>query len=171
MLHPLDLGALTKMPRRGSVKPRQIEPDPVYKNRVVEKLINRSMRDGKKSVALKQVYGAFNLIKEKTKDDPIKIFSQALSNIKPTMEVRPRRVGGAAYQVPMPVKGARKESLAIRWLIFAARARPNTEYHIYSEKLAAEIIDAAKGEGGAVKRRQDMERMAEANRAFSHFRW
>lgn len=159
------------MPRRGRAKPKVIEPDPIYKNRLVAKFINRSMRDGKKSVAQKQVYGAFNLIKEKTKDDPVKIFSQALANVKPNMEVRPRRVGGAAYQVPMPVKGVRRESLAIRWLIFAARARSNSEYHTYAEKLAAELLDAAKGGGGAVKRRHDMERMAEANRAFSHFRW
>ncbi len=159
------------MPRRGGVKPRQVKPDPIYKNKVVTKLINRSMYAGKKSVAQREVYNALGIIKEKSKDDPIKVFSQALNNIKPTMEVRPRRVGGAAYQIPMPVKGARRESLGIRWLIFAARARPNKEYHTYAEKLAAEIIDAAKSEGGAVKRRGDMERMAEANRAFAHFRW
>lgn len=159
------------MPRRGGVKPKKVIPDPIYKNRLVTKLINRSMKDGKKTIAQREVYQALNLIKEKEKDDPIKIFSQAIANIKPTMEVRPRRVGGAAYQVPMPVKGVRRESLGIRWLIFAARARPNKEYHTYGEKLAAEILDAASGEGGAVKKRKDMERMAEANRAFSHFRW
>jgi small subunit ribosomal protein S7 len=158
------------MPRRGRAKPRIIEPDPIYKDRLVAKLINRSMRDGKKSVAQKQVYQALKIIKE-AGNDPLKTFSKALSNIKPTMEVRPRRVGGAAYQVPIPVRGTRRESLAIRWLITAARARPNSEYHTYAEKLAAEIIDAAKGEGGAVKKRTDVERMAEANRAFSHFRW
>jgi small subunit ribosomal protein S7 len=159
------------MPRRGGVKPKKITPDPIYKNRLVTKLINRSMKDGKKTIAQREVYQALNLIKEKAKEDPIKVFSQAIANIKPTMEVRPRRVGGAAYQVPMPVKGVRRESLGIRWLIFAARARSNKEYHTYAEKLAAEIIDAAKSEGGAVKRRLDMERMAEANRAFAHFRW
>ena len=159
------------MPRRGGVKPRKVAGDPIYKNRIVAKLINRSMKDGKKSVAQKQVYGAFEIIKEKTEDDPIKIFSQAISNIKPSMEVRPRRVGGAAYQVPMPVKGARKESLAIRWLIEQARKRPNKEFHTFAEKLAVEIIDASNGEGLAVKKRQDIERMAEANRAFAHFRW
>ena len=159
------------MPRRGNVRQKKVKPDPIFNNKLVTQLINRSMRDGKKSVAQKQVYGAFEIIKEKIKDDPIKVFSQAISNIKPTMEVRPRRVGGAAYQVPMPVKGARRESLAIRWLIFAARSRPTSEYHTYADKLAAEIMDASKGEGGAVKRRQDMERMAEANRAFAHFRW
>lgn len=159
------------MPRRGRPRPKKTLPDPIYKNRVVAKLINRSMRDGKKSVAQKQVYEAFDMIKEKTNDDPIKIFSRALENIKPSMEVRPRRVGGAAYQVPMPVRGPRKESLGIRWLIASARAKSNSEYHTFAEKLAAEILDAANGEGGAVKKKTDMERMAEANRAFAHFRW
>lgn len=159
------------MARRGQAKKRVVEPDKIYKNRLVTKLVNRSMRDGKKSVAQKQVYAAFELIKEKTKEDPIKVFSKAIGNIKPTMEVRPRRVGGAAYQVPLPVKGQRRESLAIRWLIMAARKRPNSEYHTFAEKLAAELMDAANGEGGAVKKREDVERQAEANRAFAHFRW
>lgn len=159
------------MPRRGRPKTKKVAPDPIYKNKLVTKLINRVMRDGKKSVAQKQVYGALELVKKESEDDPVKTFTQAISNIKPTMEVRPRRVGGAAYQVPMPVRGERKESLAIRWLIFAARARSNSEYHTFAEKLAAEIIDAKNKEGGAVKRRIDMERMAEANRAFAHFRW
>ncbi len=159
------------MPRRGKVKSKKPSPDAIYNNRLVTKLINRSMKSGKKSVSEKQIYAALEIIKEKSEEDPIKIFSKALDNIKPVMEVRPRRVGGAAYQVPRPVRGPRRESLAIRWLIFAARARSNSEYHTYGEKLAAEILDAAKGEGGAVKRKTDMERMAEANRAFSHFRW
>jgi small subunit ribosomal protein S7 len=159
------------MPRRKKTLTKNIEQDPLYKNRIITKLINRSMRQGKKSVAQKQVYKAFELIKEKSKDDPVKIFSRALENIKPNMEVRPRRVGGAAYQIPMPVRGPRKESLAIRWLIFAARARSNSEFHTYADKLAKEIMDAAGGEGAAVKKRTDMERMAEANRAFAHFRW
>lgn len=159
------------MPRKGSVKKRKVDPDPIYKNRVVAKLINRSMKDGKKSIAQKQVYEAFEKIKKEADDDPIKIFSQAINNIKPDMEVRPRRVGGAAYQVPMPVRGPRKESLAIRWLIFAARGRSNKEYKTYADKLAAEIMDAYNKEGGAIQKRADMERMAEANRAFSHFRW
>ncbi|KKQ97917.1 MAG: 30S ribosomal protein S7 [Candidatus Woesebacteria bacterium GW2011_GWB1_39_12] len=137
---------------------------------MVEKLINRAMRDGKKSVAQKEIYKAFDLIKEKG-EDPIKVFSKAMENIKPSMEVRPRRVGGAAYQVPMAVRGPRKESLAIRWLIFATRARSNSEFHTFAEKLTAEIMDAAEGIGGAVKKRQEMERVAEANRAFAHFRW
>jgi small subunit ribosomal protein S7 len=159
------------MPRRGSVKKRKVVSDAVYESELVTRLINRSMKDGKKSVAEKQVYGAFNLIKKKTKKNPLKIFEAALEKIKPLMEVRPRRVGGAAYQVPMPVKGDRRISLAIRWLIFAARARANRDYHTYAEKLAAEIIDASNEEGGAVKKKQEMERMAEANRAFAHFRW
>lgn len=122
-------------------------------------------------MAEKEVYGAFEIIKEKTKEDVLAVFNSALENIKPMMEVRPRRIGGAAYQVPMSVRGLRRESLAIRWLIFAARSRSNSEYHTFAEKLAAEIADAAKGEGAAVKKRQDMERVAEANRAFAHFRW
>lgn len=158
------------MPRRGSVRIKEVEPDPVYGNKLVAKLINRSLRDGKKSVAQREVYGAFELIKNKG-DDPIKVFSKALENIKPSMEVRPRRVGGAAYQIPVPVKGKRKESLAIRWLVAATRSRPNSEFHTYAEKLAAEITAAANGEGLSVKKRQEVERVAEANRAFSHFRW
>ena len=129
------------------------------------------MFDGKKSVAQKEIYTAFEIIKEKSGEDPEKVFEGALENIKPTMEVRPRRVGGAAYQVPISVRGPRRESLGIRWLITATRSRPNSEYHTYAEKLAAEIMDAAKGEGAAVKKRQEVERLAEANRAFSHFRW
>lgn len=159
------------MARRGQAKPRIVAPDPIYKSRLVTKLINRSMKAGKKSVAQKQAYTAFEIIEKKAKGDPIKIFSRAIENIKPNMEVRPRRVGGAAYQVPMPVKGSRRESLAIRWLILAARSRSNSEFHTFADKLAVEIMDAANNEGGAIKRRQDIERMAEANRAFSHFRW
>jgi small subunit ribosomal protein S7 len=159
------------MARRGQAKLRKIEPDPIYQNRLIAKLINRSMKDGKKSVVQAQVYKAFDILKEKSGEDPVKVFSQALENIKPTMEVRPRRVGGAAYQVPMSVRGPRRESLGIRWLIAAANSRPNTEYHSYAEKLAAEILDASKGEGVAVKKRLDIEKVAEANRAFAHFRW
>ena len=158
------------MARRGQAKIKEVKPDPVYKNRFVTRLINRCMLDGKKSVAQKQVYKALELIKEKG-EDPIQVFTQALDNIRPSMEVRARRVGGAAYQIPIPVRGPRKESLAIRWLVNFSRARSNSDYHTYAEKLAAEITDAANGEGGAVKKKQEMERMAEANRAFSHFRW
>jgi small subunit ribosomal protein S7 len=159
------------MSRKGPAKSRKIDPEPVFGDYSVSKLINRIMKDGKKSIAQKEVYEAFEIIKEKTKEDPMKIFTQALENIKPVMEVRPRRVGGAAYQVPTTVRGPRRESLGLRWLILAARARSNSEYHTFAEKLSAEIIDASKGEGGAVKKKQEMERIAEANRAFSHFRW
>jgi len=159
------------MARRGQSRPKKIDPDPIYQSRLVAKVINRSMRDGKKSVVQTQVYKAFDIIKEKSGEDPIKVFNQAIENVKPTMEVRARRVGGAAYQVPNAVRGPRRESLGIRWLIAAANSRSNSEYHSYGDKLAAEILDAAKGEGVAVKKRLDIERIAEANRAFAHFRW
>ncbi len=159
------------MARRGQVKSRLLPGDPIYGSRLITKLISRSMHDGKKSVAAKEVYRAFEIIKEKTGTDPVKVFDQALENIKPVMEVRPRRVGGAAYQVPAPVRGPRRESLGIRWLVASANSKPNKEFHTYAEKLAAEIIDASKGEGVSVKKRQDVERVAEANKAFAHFRW
>ncbi len=159
------------MSRKGNFKRREVQGDPVYQNKLVAKLINRSMKDGKKSVAAKQVYDCFKMIEEETKKDPVKVFGDAMTNIKPNMEVRSRRVGGAAYQVPVPVRGDRKETLAIRWLISAARARSNSEFHTFAEKLKAEIIDATKNEGGAFKKKTDTERMAEANRAFAHFKW
>jgi small subunit ribosomal protein S7 len=158
------------MARGRAIKSRKVDPDPVYKNRLVTKLINRSMRDGKKSVAIKQVLTAFEMIKKEGLD-PIKVFSDAVNNIKPVMEVRPRRIGGAAYQVPATVRGPRRESLAIRWLVAAARARSSSEYKNYAAKLSTEIMEAAKGEGAAVKKKVDTEKMAEANRAFAHFRW
>lgn len=129
------------------------------------------MHDGKRTVAAREIYSAMEIIKEKTGSDPVKIFDTALENIKPNMEVRPRRVGGAAYQVPQQVRGPRRETLAIRWLVAAANSKSNSEFHTYGAKLAAEIIDASKGEGVTVKKRQEMERVAEANKAFSHFRW
>ncbi|KKQ17174.1 MAG: 30S ribosomal protein S7 [Berkelbacteria bacterium GW2011_GWA1_36_9] len=159
------------MPRKGPARKRKVEVDSVYGSILIAKLINRSMHDGKKSVAEKQVYSALTIIAEKTKEDAIKTFEKAIETIKPEMEVRARRVGGAAYQVPSQVRGERKESLAIRWLVNAARARSNSEFHTFGEKLAAELMDAAKGEGGAVKKRQDMEKNAESNKAFSHFKW
>ena len=159
------------MPRRGPVPRRELPPDPIYQSRLVTKLINRVMRDGKKTVAQKQVYRAFELIKEKTKIDPLLVFEKALENTKPRMEVRSRRVGGAAYQIPLPVKGSRQESLAIRWLVLSARARPNKEYHTFAEKLAAELIDAFNETGAAVAKKQEVERLAEANKAFAHLRW
>lgn len=159
------------MPRSGFVKKREIPEDPVYKSKLLTKLINRVMRSGKKSVAQNQVYKAFDLVKEKSQQDPLLVFNKALENIKPTMEVRPRRIGGAAYQVPTPVKGSRRESLAVRWLIMTALQRPSREFHTFAEKLAAEILEASENSGGAVKKKEDTHRMAEANRAFAHFRW
>ncbi len=147
-----------------------LEPDPLYGNRLLTRLINRVMRNGKKTVAQKQVYQALDLIKEKG-EDPIKVFELAISTVGPKVEVKSRRVGGASYQVPMEVKGDRRISLAIRWIVTLARKRSNREYHTYAEKLAAELMDAAKGQGEAIKKRDTVLRMADANRAFSHFRW
>jgi small subunit ribosomal protein S7 len=159
------------MPRSGPVRARTVEVDPVYGNALVAKLVNRSMYDGKKSVSQKEVYTALKNIKELTKEDPIVTFEKALENIRPVMEVRARRIGGAAYQVPVSVRGRRQEALSIRWLVESARSRSNSEYHTYADKLTAEIMDAAKGEGVAVKKRLDVEKVAEANKAFAHFRW
>jgi len=157
---------------RGKRAPKRIiTPDKVYQSRIVTRLINRVMRQGKKTVAQKHVYKAFDLVKEKTKKNPLEIFQEALENVKPKMEVRPRRVGGASYQVPIPVRGDRRESLAIRWLIQAAQARSNKEYHHFYDKLAAELMDAADRQGGAVAKKEEIHKVAEANRAFSHFRW
>lgn len=159
------------MPRSGIVKKRSLAPDPIYQNRLVTKLINRMMKDGKKDAAQRQVYQAFELIAKKTGNEPLAVFVQAVENIKPIVEVRPRRVGGAAYQVPIPVRGDRRESLTIRWLIQAAKSRSSKEYHHFFEKLTAEILDAQQNQGGAIKKKQDIHRMAEANKAFAHFRW
>ncbi len=159
------------MARRSAAKIRPAVKDPIYGSALVSKLINRSMKDGKKSVVVKEVYGALELIRSKSGEDPVKVFDQALDNIRPTMEVRARRVGGAAYQVPQQVRGVRRESLAIRWLVAAANSKSNKEFHTYAEKLAQEIMDASKGEGVSVKKRLEVEKVAEANKAFSHFRW
>jgi len=159
------------MPRRKLTKKRKIQKDPLYKSLLVAKLINRSMYDGKKSTARKQVYQAFEIVKKKTKIDPLTVFEKALSNIRPRVEVRSRRVGGAAYQIPIPVSQARQNSLSIRWLIILARQKPNKEFHSYGQKLASEIIAAFNQEGGAVGKRQEIERIAESNKAFAHLRW
>jgi small subunit ribosomal protein S7 len=159
------------MARRSAAKPRKYEIDPIYGSVMLTKLINRCMKDGKRSVIAKEIYRAFEIIKEKSGTDPVKVFEQALDNIRPSMEVRPRRVGGAAYQVPQAVRGARRDSLAIRWLVLSANTKPNKEFHTFAEKMATEIMDAAKGEGVSVKKRMDVEKVAEANKAFSHFRW
>lgn len=156
------------MPRKGPVPKREIAPDPLYNNVDVAKLINKVMRDGKKSIAEKIVYGAFDLIREKTRRDPLEVFYQALNNVMPLVEVRPRRVGGANYQVPIEVRPDRSKSLGLRWLVQYARERQGRSM---IEKLAQEIMDAANGTGGAVKKREDTHRMAEANKAFAHYRW
>ena len=167
---PLKLQWVKKMRAKRAPK-RVIAPDEVYRSRIVARLINRVMRQGKKTVAQRHVYRAFDLVEEKTKENSLKVFQTALENVKPRMEVRPRRVGGASYQVPIPVRGDRRESLAIRWLIQAAQARPNKEYHHFYEKLAAELMDAANRQGGAVAKKEEVQKVAEANRAFAHFRW
>jgi small subunit ribosomal protein S7 len=150
---------------------RTVSADPFYNHPLVAKTINRLMKDGKKSVAQKQFYIAMNLLKEKTGQDPLQAFLTAIDNIRPQMEVRARRIGGAAYQVPTAVRAERRDSLAIRWLITAARARSNSEFHSFGAKLAAELIDATANNGGAMKKKLDTHRMAEANKAFAHFRW
>lgn len=150
---------------------RVIQPDPLYKSRLLARFINRLMYDGQKATARGLVYLAFDQIKATTDQDPMEVFETAIKNIMPKMEVRPRRIGGASYQVPMEVRGDRKEALAIRWLITAARARSNSEYHTTADKLAAEFLDASKNQGLAVKKKEDTLRQAEANRAFAHFRW
>jgi len=159
------------MPRSGHIKVRKSKPDFLYNDILVGKMINRVMKSGKKTIAEKVVYGAIEKIKEKTNQDGILIFRQGLDNVKPQMEVRSRRIGGAAYQVPTPVKGERKESLAIRWVIMAAKKRPSKDFHTFSEKLAVELIDAFNNQGGAIKKKEDTHRMAEANKAFAHFKW
>lgn len=156
------------MPRKGPVPKREIPPDPVYSNVDVARLVNKVMKDGKKSVAEKIVYTAFDIVREKTKRDPLEVFYQALNNVMPLVEVRPRRVGGANYQVPIEVRPDRSKSLGLRWLVQYAGGRQGRNM---VEKLAQEIMDAANGTGGAVKKREDTHRMAEANKAFAHYRW
>lgn len=152
------------------IKKKMLEPDALYGNKILAKFINRVMIDGKKSIAQKQVYKAFKLISAKQKD-PLSTFLEAVKNAQPQMEVRARRIGGAAYQVPVAVRPERRLSLAIRWLILEAQKKPNSEFHTFSEKLASELMDAANNTGGAIKRKETMHKMAEANRAFAHFRW
>jgi small subunit ribosomal protein S7 len=156
------------MPRRREVPKRKILPDPKYHDLLVAKFINAIMRKGKKSVAERTLYRSFDIISEKTKGDPVAIFKQAVDNVKPIIEVKPRRVGGATYQVPVEVRTERKTALAIRWIITFARERPERKME---EALSAELIDAANRRGAAVKKREDTHRMAEANKAFAHYRW
>ena len=157
--------------RGKSAVKRVLENDPIYNSRLVTRFINKIMKDGKKSVAQRLVYDALAQIEQATGKNPLSTFDAAIANVSPKMEVRPRRVGGASYQVPTEVRGDRKEALAIRWLIAAADSRSNKEYKSFSKKLAAEILDAAKGTGVAIKKKEDTLGMAERNRAFSHFRW
>ena len=156
------------MPRRGNVPKREILPDPMYGSVLVTKLVNSIMLDGKKGVAQKVVYGAFDIIKEKTEKEPLEVFNQAMENIMPSLEVKARRVGGATYQVPMEVRPARRQTLGLRWLTNYSRARGE---RTMAERLAGEIMDAANNTGSAVKKREDTHKMAESNKAFAHFRW
>lgn len=156
--------------RHKKVQKRQITPDTLYNNILVAKLINYIMRDGKKTVAQAQVYNAFTILEQKG-HKPLEAFEKAVQNIGPKIEVKARRIGGANYQVPVEVKHERRMALALRWMIEAARKRPNKEYHTFSEKLAAEIFAAISNEGEAVRKRELALRQAEANKAFSHFRW
>lgn len=156
------------MPRRGNVPKREVMPDPIYGSTVVTKLINQLMLDGKKSIAESICYGAFDIIREKTGKEPLEVFDQALKNVMPVLEVKARRVGGANYQVPVEVRPERRQTLAIRWIVNYSRARSGKSMQ---EKLANELIDAFNNTGASVKKREDTHKMAEANRAFAHYRW
>ncbi len=156
------------MPRRREVEKRKILPDPKFNDRIVAKFMNDVMRSGKKSTAEQIVYGAFDIVAAKTSDDPLKLFKKALDNVKPVLEVKSRRVGGATYQVPVEVRPDRRTALGMRWLISYAADRGEKTM---AEKLAGEILDAANNRGNAVKKREDTHKMAEANKAFAHYRW
>ena len=156
------------MPRRSGVPKRDVLPDPVYGSKVVTKVINQVMQDGKKGTAQEIVYGAFDEIKAKTGQDPMEVFNKAINNLMPMLECKARRVGGANYQVPMEVRPERRQTLAIRWLVMFARKRSDRNMY---QHLAGELMDAANETGGAFKRKEEMHRAAEANKAFAHFRW
>ena len=156
------------MPRKGYIVKRDVLPDPIYNSKVVTKLINNVMLSGKKTVAQTIVYDAFDIIKEKTSRDPLEVFTEALNNVMPSLEVKARRVGGATYQVPLEIRPERRQTLGLRWLVKYARTRNDKSMAL---KLAQEIIDATQGNGGAFKKKEDMHKMAEANRAFAHFRF
>ena len=156
------------MPRRGFIPKRDVLPDPVYNDKVVTRLINNIMLDGKKGTAQRIVYGAFEIIQEKTGKEPVEVFRAAMDNIMPVLEVKARRVGGATYQVPMEVRPERRQTLGLRWLTTYSRARNE---RTMAERLAAEIMDATNNLGSAVKKREDTHKMAEANKAFAHYRW
>ena len=156
------------MPRKGFIAQREVLPDPIYNNKVVTKLINKVMFDGKKGIAQGIVYDAFNIVHEKTSRDALEVFQEALNNIMPVLEVKARRVGGATYQVPMEVRPDRRQSLGIRWLVEYSRKRNE---RTMAEKLAAEMLDALNNVGGAIKKKEETHKMAEANRAIAHYRW
>lgn len=156
------------MPRRGNVPKREVLPDPMYNSVLVTKLVNSVMLDGKKGVAQKVVYSAFDMIKDKTGNEPLDVFNQAMENIMPSLETKSRRVGGATYQVPCEVRADRRQALAIRWIIAAAQKRSETTM---TERLANELLDAFANKGSAVKKREDTHKMAEANKAFSHYKF
>ena len=156
------------MPRRGNVAKREVLADPIYNSKVVTRLVNYIMLDGKKGVAQEIVYDAFDIVKEKTGNDPLESFEKALENIMPVLEVKARRVGGSTYQVPMEVRPARRETLGLRWLTTYSRNRSERRM---SQRLAGEIMDACNGTGGACKKREDTHKMAESNKAFAHYRW
>ncbi len=156
------------MPRRNAAVRREIAPDAVYNNRLVTQLINKVLLDGKRSVAESIVYGAFDIVAEKTGEDALSVFKKAMENVRPSVEVKPRRVGGATYQVPTEVNSRRSTTLAIRWIVGYSRARKERSM---AQRLAAEIMDASNGLGASVKKREDVYKMAESNRAFSHYRW
>ncbi|MFI3250878.1 MAG: 30S ribosomal protein S7 [Eubacteriales bacterium] len=156
------------MPRRGNVPKREVLPDPLYNSTLVTKLINSIMLDGKKGVAQQVVYGAFEIIKEKTGQEPMDVYTQAMENIMPTLEVKARRVGGATYQVPIEVRPDRRQTLGLRWLTINSRKRGEKTMRA---RLAGELMDAANSTGGAVKKREDTHKMAESNKAFAHYRW
>ncbi len=156
------------MPRRGTVPKREVLPDPLYNSALVTKFINSMMSGGKRSTSQHIMYDAMNVVQSKTQDDPLKIFKKAVDNVRPALEVKSRRVGGSNYQVPVEVNPARRTSLALRWIISFARKRPE---RTMVQKLAAELMDASNLRGGAVKKREDTHKMAEANKAFAHYRW
>ncbi|HHY64858.1 MAG TPA: 30S ribosomal protein S7 [Clostridiaceae bacterium] len=156
------------MPRRGHTPKRDVLPDPIYNDKIVSKLINTIMKDGKKGTAQKICYGAFDIIREKTGKNPLEVFEEAMNNIMPVLEVKARRVGGATYQVPMEVRPERRQALGLRWLVGFARKRSE---RTMKERLAAEILDATNNLGAAVKKKEDTHKMAEANKAFAHYRW
>ncbi len=156
------------MPRKGGVQKREVLPDPIYNSKLVTRLINRLMLDGKRGKASKILYEAFDMIKEQTGSDPIEVFEEAMKNVMPVLEVKARRIGGSNYQVPIEVRPERRTTLGLRWIVSYARLRGE---HTMSERLAKEIIDASNNTGASVKKREDTHRMAEANRAFAHYRW